>query len=338
MANTGGPNNPCSNVNHEAGNLNSEPRLSNAQTLTAATIAMIVDINTNVWSMPQHLGSAGQHHLPTSTGKPWDWPSATTAAHSRAMEEVDYAIVHGLHSRHAGACLSHEQVAAIVATQPGKLLGFAGIDPLATAPDQSIDEAIGLSLIGVSICPAGQAMHPCHSRAMALYETCQNRGLPVYVQSAELFRDQAVMAFAKTDHWDEVVRTFPNLRLVIAQIGQPWIEPTLNLLSRHAHLYADVSGLVHELWPLYNALILASQYGAEEKLLFGSGFPFCTPRQAIINIYSVNRFTRQTQLPTVPRKLLRGIVERDLFACLGIERPAPSEREPHAPLVGEESG
>ena len=312
-------------------------RVHRLLTLNSDNFPMIVDINTNVWPVPQQLGSAVQRHLRNANRTPWDRVNATTAAHGRAMTEVDYAIVHGLHSRHAGAHLSHEQVAAIVAAQPEKLLGFGGIDPLASAPAESVDKAIGLGLSGVSICPAGQAMHPCHSRAMDLYETCENRGLPVYVQGAELFRDQAIMAFARTDHWDEVARAFPNLRLVIAQMGRPWIEPTLDLLSRHAHLYADVSGLVNELWQLYNALLLASQYGVGEKLFFSSGFPFCPPQQAIINIYSVNRFTRQTQLPNVPRKLLRAIVERNVFACLGMVRPVSQQREAPAPQVTEET-
>ena len=65
-----------------------------------------------------------------------------------------------------------------------------------------------------------------------------------------------------------------------------------------------------------------------DKLLFGSAFPFDTPESAIENMYSVNAHSHGTQLPSVPRSQIRGIIERDALACLGLDVEIVAQRTP----------
>jgi hypothetical protein len=67
---------------------------------------------------------------------------------------------------------------------------------------------------------------------------------------------------------------------------------------------------------------MAHQSGVAGKLLFGSNFPFSTAAEAIERLYRLNEITQGTNLPTVPRQVLRGIVERDALSALGIGRRA----------------
>jgi hypothetical protein len=55
-----------------------------------------------------------------------------------------------------------------------------------------------------------------------------------------------------------------------------------------------------------------------DRLFFASGWPVETPAKAIETVYSINGFANGTQLPSIPRPLLRSIVERDVLAELGI--------------------
>jgi predicted TIM-barrel fold metal-dependent hydrolase len=112
---------------------------------------------------------------------------------------------------------------------------------------------------------------------------------------------------------------FPKLRLIIAQLGQPWIEETICLLGKHANVFADVSGLLSRPWQAYNALVSAYQYQVIDKLLFGSNFPYNNAEQCIEALYSINQFAQGTNLPLVPRESLRGIVEREALGLLGLE-------------------
>ena len=121
--------------------------------------------------------------------------------------------------------------------------------------------------------------------------------------------------------FDEPAQAFPELRLVLSQVGHPWIQQAIVLISKHRHVYADLSKLTTQPWNLYQTLVCAYQEGAMGSLLFGSDFPFTTPQEAILAIYSVNTLTHGTMLPTIPREKLRSIVERDALGCLNIPSP-----------------
>ena len=117
---------------------------------------------------------------------------------------------------------------------------------------------------------------------------------------------------------DEIARSFPGLRIVIAQLGQPWVDETICMLAKHPHVYADVSGLLNRPWQAYNALVSVYQHGVIDKLLFGSDFPYTSATECIEALYSINQLAQGTNLPLVPREALRGIVERDTLGLLGL--------------------
>ena len=68
-------------------------------------------------------------------------------------------------------------------------------------------------------------------------------GMPILIHPVGQFTEQSKLEFARPYLLDEVARTFPRLRIVIAQLGQPWIDETIVLLGKHANVFADVSGL-----------------------------------------------------------------------------------------------
>jgi predicted TIM-barrel fold metal-dependent hydrolase len=175
---------------------------------------------------------------------------------------------------------------------------------------------------------------------MRVYERCADLGLPVFVTMVEPLTSSAMLEFARPALWDEVAQAFPDLPIVFAGFGYPWIDETLMMLGKHPRLFADISGVANRSWPLYNALQSAAGLGVMDKLLFASGFPFGTPEDAIEAIYSVNTYSHGTHLPSIPRAQIRAIVERDSLACLGIEteiavRKAPSPEDSTAGMVVE---
>jgi hypothetical protein len=109
------------------------------------------------------------------------------------------------------------------------------------------------------------------------------------------------------------------LRLVLAQLGHPFLDETLCLLAKHPHVFADVSGLLARPWQAYQALVSTYQNSVIDKLLFGSDFPYTVATKCIEQLYQINGFAQGTNLPVIPRESLRGIVERDALTLLGIE-------------------
>lgn len=282
---------------------------------------MIVDLHTHRWESPDQLGSAAATILRSIGSGSWDQFDTSGGAHEQAAKPVRFAVIHGFVSAYLGAHIDNEQVASYVSHRPEKFLGFAGIDPMIDGYLQEFDKALELGLVGVTISPAAQNFHPTHTRAMALYERCEQGKVPVFVHPDTHMGNTTKLEFAHPHLFDEVARTFPNLPLILAQIGHPWVEQTLHLIGKHPHVYADLSDLIRRPWQLYNTLLSAYQQNVCNHLLLGSDFPFCTPKHAIKNIYDINTLAYGTALPTVPREQLRGIVERDTLACLGIKPP-----------------
>jgi predicted TIM-barrel fold metal-dependent hydrolase len=135
------------------------------------------------------------------------------------------------------------------------------------------------------------------------------------------------MQFARPSLLDEVARELPQLKIVIAHMGYPWIEECVVLLGKHSNVFADISSLLHRPWQAYNALLSAYQYGVMDKLLFGSDFPHTGAAQAIQALYRINQLVTGTNLPTIPRQFLASIVERDTLNLLGMENAAAPARD-----------
>jgi hypothetical protein len=290
---------------------------------------MIVDCHTQIWSSQAQLGRGAPLVAPAV--------KADESRHLAAVHPVDKAIVLAFKSCYLGADIPNRLVADYVRRNPGKMIGFAGVDPTEAAWAEELRIAQEeLNLKGVVVSPEMQNFHPCDTRAMRLYERCMEHRLPVLFEQNHRHA-AGMMEFAEPRLLDEVAREFPELRMVIARLGHPWVEQTVALLGKHPNVYADVAGLLPQPWLSYTALLSAHEYGVMDKLLFGSDFPFRSPAACIEALYSINQFSHGDSLPPIPREQLRGIVERDALKLLGIEdHVIPTARPRNSILVDDE--
>ncbi len=295
---------------------------------------MIVDCHTHIWQSPDQLGQLDLGEMPRlprsrpaarvtpAGGRSSAWrsiPSGDPDYHWDQSKAVDKSIVLGFKSRYLRAEIPNRYVADYVARNPQKLIGFAGIDPTERgAADEVRIAKEDLRLRGVTISPSNQDFHPTDTRAMRVYAKAEELGMPILVHPSGQFKYQSKLEFARPYLIVEVASSFTKLRLVVAQLGQPWIDETVLLLGKHANVFADVSGMLSRPWQAYNALVTAHQYGVIDKLLFGSDFPYTNATECIEALYSINQLAQGTNLPVVPREALRGIVERDALGLLGL--------------------
>ncbi|MFW5682312.1 MAG: amidohydrolase family protein [Phycisphaeraceae bacterium] len=282
---------------------------------------MIVDLFTRVWDTPQQLGEPMIEQLRRKRSAPWEAFEAGPKAHAQAIAPVHHAAIHGLSAPRIGAEIPTERVAELVNRDRQRYFGFAGIDPVSSPPAASLKRALSLGLSGVTVSPALAGFHPLHSRAMELYEACEAEAVPVVFESGAVACREAMMEFAQPMLLDEVLRSFPKLRVVLTGLGDPFLDQTMALLAKHPTLFGELSSILIRPWRLYNALIEAHQREVMSQLLFGSGFPHTRPDRAIVAIYSASGTAQGTNLPGVPREQLRAVVERDAFACLGLQPP-----------------
>lgn len=245
-------------------------------------------------------------------------------------------MVLGFRSRHLDVEIPNTFIADSVSQYSDRTVGFAGIDPMdgAKALEDIHRAKEGLKLKGIVIAPACQAMHPAHSQALAVYELAERLGLPVVIHNSPPLPAGAHLEFARPFLLDEVLRSFPNLRVLITHVGYPWVDETFVLLGKHENAFAEISGIVQSPWMALQYMQAAQDFGVMDKLCFGSDFPFSTPKSVIESLYSLNQIVHGTTLPSVPREQLRSIVERESLALLGIDFAV---KAPAADAAGDET-
>lgn len=304
---------------------------------------MIVDCHTHIWESPEQLGQAvldiqgrlsGPHAMTHDAA--FAFSDASADQHYRASKPVDKSLVLGFKSRYLNAEIPCKLVSDYVRRHPEKMIGVAGIDPtdLTSALEEMEQAHSEYGLKAITVAPAAQDFHPADSRAMQVYSVAARMKMPVFLHQGIHFSVGSKMEFARPALLDEVARDLPDLKLVIAHMGYPWIEECVVLLGKHPNIYADISSLIHRPWQAYNALLSAYQYGVFDKLLFGSDFPYTSAAVAIESLYRINQLVTGTNLPTIPRQFLASVVERDALTLLGFESdPVPFEHRASAPLL-----
>lgn len=303
---------------------------------------MIVDCHTTIWEAGAPLGRAGEAlrrrmeacpHPPAIPAHP-----AGPDAHRQAMQPVDAAIVLGMASRYLDLPSTNETVAGYVQQHRDRFVGFAAVDPADGAAAVDFVAAVRDAGVfqGIALSPPAQDFHPTSTAAMRVFEQVCALQLPVFIDNAVAGSAWAKMEYARPHLLDPVAREFPDLRMLIGGLGAPWWEETLALVGKHEHVYADIAGLTRDPLRAYRVLLTAYHDGVIDKLVFGSGFPFASPAGTIEDLYSVNQLVHGTNLPIVPREALRGIVERNALALLGLAVQAPREQPVVARTVPEE--
>jgi len=304
---------------------------------------LIVDCYTHVWETLAQLGrevERGPEELPRRE-RPGDVPAnAGTERHFANCAHVDRTFVLGFRSHYLGAEVPNDVVAAYVRQHPDKLIGFAGVDP--NRPREAVEEMRRarheLGMLGCAIAPAAQDFHPCDSKAEVVYQEAAALGMPVIFHPGIRFARLCKLEYARPVLLDEIARELPELKIVVAHMGYPWLAETIVLLAKHPNVFADVSWLLQQSWEAYQALLSAHRHGVMDKLLFGSGFPFNSAAQSIEALYGVNRLVHETNLPTIPREELRRIVEADALALLGLAGQAPAATRGTKPRLLDDEG
>lgn len=117
-----------------------------------------------------------------------------------------------------------------------------------------------------------------------VYQLAIKYDLPVVIHSGDTYSERGLLKYSHPLSIDELAVKHPELRIVIAHLGNPWLLETAEILYKNKNVYADLSGLLigeKELFERFvaqdlylnmfrTALILADRY---DKLLFGTDWP-----------------------------------------------------------------
>jgi len=240
--------------------------------------------------------------------------------HLAAAEMVDACIV--LANADGPSEEVNKGLAEYVNKHKEKMVGFAVVEPIQDKISvnnlKPVKDKLGLN--GVVLYCSACGLHPAHSRAMRFYGSAQELGLPVFFHNGDCtLRADAVLDYAQPYFLDEIAREFAALKIIIGDMGMPFVEQTLSVVAKHENVYADLTIRPSNVWQTYNTVVAAYERGVMDKLLFGSGFPLGNAGQCIETLLGFNMLLADTNLPTVPRGSIRSIIERNTLELLGIK-------------------
>jgi len=278
---------------------------------------VIVDVHSHVMRYPEHIDEIFMDGM--RAARPGVKINITVdfEPFMAAMEPCDRVIVFGLRGLKTGLHIPNEHIAQFVARAPQKLIGFMSIDP--NEPEWRDDferSRQELRLKGVKLGPIYAGFDPTDPALDPLYSGCVKHNLPVLIHVGASFVRFGPLEWSRPILIDAVARKFPDLKIIMAHLGHPWEGETIAVIRKHPNVYADVSALHYRPWQLYHSLMLAQEYGAMNKLLFGSDYPFTTAAATIEGLRSINRFTGGTALPRVNEQSIEELIQRDALQLL----------------------
>jgi hypothetical protein len=280
---------------------------------------VIVDLHTHLGEYPEHISEAFAAEARAAWGSGLRL-GRTTDEHYAETQGVDKVVALGFCAPASGWVVPNDYVAAYVARDPERLVGFGSVDPNdANAPEELERMKQDLGLRGCKLGPIYQDADPLGPGFLRVCETLERLELPMLVHQGTTFVRRGPLLHARPILLDEIARRFPRLVIVIAHMGHPWLEEAVVVVRKHPNVYADVSALHPRPWQLYQALVCALEYRAEHKLLFGSDYPFFTAEETIAGVRAVNDVVEGTGMPRIPEAVVEDIVERPSLELLGIE-------------------
>lgn len=120
-------------------------------------------------------------------------------------------------------------------------------------------------------------------------------------------------------HLDDVAIRFPEVRIILAHLSHPYEGECVVTIRKHPNVYADCSALHYRPFQLYHSLMLVQEYGAWDKVLFGSDYPFTTVDASLEGMRKLNDMLEGTSLPRLDMEQMERMFQRDSLRLLGIE-------------------
>ena len=282
---------------------------------------------------PTHQNEVPQDERKVFTGWHSGGPVSTTnswADYQNGMKAADISIVFNIHvpdvEKYVGiagdASRINDATAQFVAADKSRI-GFMSVDPNRADYLDEYERSIGLGLglEGIKLGANYQRFDPLGKEAFELYARANRDGMPILFHVGASPIAQAPLKNAHQLTIDEIAIAFPDLKIVMAHIGHPWVRETVATIRKHQNVYADVSAIYTRPWMTYEALVMAHEWGVMHKLLFGSDFPITTPHYAMERLRAVNDVVQGTSMPKIPSEKIETIIHADALSALNLTDP-----------------
>ncbi|MHA2025681.1 MAG: amidohydrolase family protein [Candidatus Thorarchaeota archaeon] len=170
-------------------------------------------------------------------------------------------------NHHADEVADHSNIVTFVGIDPRR--GDAGLKELERAMTEK-------GCYGWKMYPPN-GFYPDDKEFDPYYNLCIKLGIPILIHQGISPRFKHVK-YAKPAYVDRVAADFPDLKIILAHVGFPWVDETLMVAAKNPNVAIDISG-----WQVYAATVPLRFYQMighaqimrvyPNRMLFGSDFP-----------------------------------------------------------------
>lgn len=139
-----------------------------------------------------------------------------------------------------------DYISALANKYPDKFIGMAAVNPKYRGVKAAVAEleraVTKLGLTGLKLYPMYDH-YAVNDRDLAypIFAKAQELGIPVMIHLSTTPVTDTVLMYGWPVLLDDVARAFPDLRLLVAHTGFPWVDECLILGARHRNVWMDIS-------------------------------------------------------------------------------------------------
>jgi predicted TIM-barrel fold metal-dependent hydrolase len=159
-----------------------------------------------------------------------------------------------------------EPLVRIVNESNGRIFGFALITQ--NLDISRLEDLIGKGVIhGLKIFPY---THPHDDWLVPAYDLAGRYGLPIFFHTGVIGLGSGTHSdFSRPVLYEDVARSYPNLDIVFAHIGWPWVDEAIGIAYMTPNIYVEVSTGPPRIYK-EESMRKALEVLGEDKLIYGS--------------------------------------------------------------------
>lgn len=230
---------------------------------------------------------------------------------------VELAFTFGMRATRAGVITPNEYVEWFCAQTATPTVGFMALDLCDDDVMDQLRDGIARGLGGIKLYPVLAHFDGRDPRHEPFFAAARDAGLIVLWHMGATPSPEGRLDLSHPLIVDDVARRFPDLTQIIAHMGHPWQRETMVTVRKNRHVFTDISASWERPLDGYLALVRAQEWGAVDKLLFGSDYALWTPAKAVDGLRALADM-RPQGFPRIADDTIAWLLDGDPREALGL--------------------
>ncbi|KKR74652.1 MAG: Amidohydrolase 2 [Candidatus Giovannonibacteria bacterium GW2011_GWA2_44_13b] len=217
--------------------------------------------------------------------------------------KVDHAVVIASYKRTSFNLNMMEELQLVKGIKNITAIGSIDILNYSKKDIDLLDEFLDKKIIkGIKLHLGYQYFYANEDKCRPIYELCLKHDAPVIFHTGDTLtipgERPAKIKYSHPLLIDDVAAEYPDLKIIVAHLGNPWLVDCAEVLYKNDNVYADISGLVvvdKDIFSPYGETMKKKiralfEYSDPRKLLYGTDWPLASMKSYI-------KFTKGLGIP-----------------------------------------